>query len=73
MNVANPYSTGFPYWSKTDKVRLTGLYSLSTARDEVVFLREIVNDFPSADELSRKFEALYPDDVKEGSILLLWQ
>lgn len=28
---------------------------------------------PSADELSRKFEALYPDDVKEGSILLLWQ
>ncbi len=28
---------------------------------------------PSADELSRKFEALYPDDIKEGSILLQWQ
>ncbi len=28
---------------------------------------------PSADELSRKFEALYPDDVKECSSLLLWQ
>lgn len=28
---------------------------------------------PSADELSRKFEALYPDDVKEGSVFLLWQ
>ena len=27
----------------------------------------------SADELSRKFEALYPDDVKEGSVFLLWQ
>ena len=35
--------------------------------------KRIESLIPSADELSRKFEALYPDDVKEGSVFLLWQ
>ena len=34
--------------------------------------KRIESLIPSADELSRKFEALYPDDVKEESMLLLW-
>jgi len=35
--------------------------------------KRIESLIPSADELSRKFEALYPDDVKEGSVFLLLQ
>lgn len=34
--------------------------------------KRIESLIPSADELSRIFEALYPDDVKEESMSLLW-